>query len=167
VVALESLQEQFQVSANCEIKGRATKLCVPVTKTVVDLGNAPGTYIGPGNDLTPNDYVCYKVKCPKSVIADTLVTDQFDERVLSKIKRSQELCVPAIKGAPATCTEGGDSQACDEYADSDLCAQCCDAASGCRDLCSHAGAGGCANNMENSKCAAAVNAAGCADVCCP
>jgi hypothetical protein len=98
IVDLAALQQEFQLPSTCEIKGKAKKFCVPVGKTVVEPGDAPGSLIGPGNDLSPNDYVCYKVKCPKSSFSDTLVTDQFGERNLVKIKSPKELCVPAVKG---------------------------------------------------------------------
>ena len=65
VVSLAAIQEQFQVPEACQIKGKAAKFCVPVSKTVVELGDAPGSFVSPGTDLTENDYVCYKDEVPE------------------------------------------------------------------------------------------------------
>ncbi len=122
VVTLTAQQGAFQVPANCRIKGKAAEFCVPVSKGVVDPGDAPGTLIGPGQNLSLNDYVCYKVICPKLEVADTFVTDQFNARDLQKIKAPKKICVPAVKGevvaittttststtVPLGCSEGGD-----------------------------------------------------------
>jgi hypothetical protein len=104
VVDLVAIQAQFQLPEDCKIIGKATELCVPVSKTVVDQGTAPGSLIGPGNDLTPNDYICYKMKCPKVAFPDTFATDQFGGRNLQKIKTAVKLCVPAVEGVVATTT---------------------------------------------------------------
>jgi len=102
-VDLTAVQAAFQVPAGCRVKGKGKKFCVPVEKSVTET-DAPGSSIGDGQDLSANDYVCYKMKCPKFVIADTLVTDQFGERNLLKIKTGQEICVPAVKGIVTTTT---------------------------------------------------------------
>ena len=102
-VALIAAQSAFQMPDVCTIKGKAKKFCVPVEKAVTGT-DAPGSLIGAGPDLSAADYLCYKMKCPKIAIADTLATDQFGERDLLKIKTAQEICVPAVKGAVATST---------------------------------------------------------------
>ena len=96
-VTLTALQPGFQAPAGCTIKGKAKKFCVPVEKTVSST-DAPLPPIGPPTVEAAGDYVCYKMKCPKTAVADTLVTDQFGERNLLKIKKSKEICVPAVKG---------------------------------------------------------------------
>jgi len=102
-VSLTAIQGPFQMPAGCTIKGKAKKFCVPVEKTVTGT-DAPGSLIGAGPDLSAADYLCYKMKCPKIPIADTLATDQFGERDLLKIKTAQEICVPAVKGAVTATT---------------------------------------------------------------
>jgi len=94
----------FQAIGDCEIQGRARKICVPVEKTVLSLGTAPGTAIGPGPDLGTSAYICYKTKCRRSAIPDSTFTDQFESRQLTKIKHSREVCVPAVEGMLTTTT---------------------------------------------------------------
>jgi len=96
-VDLTAVQAAFQLPAGCRVKGKAKTFCVPVSKAVTDT-DAPGSFIGEGQDLSANDYLCYKIKCDKTTIADTLVTDQFGERDMQKIKTGGEICVPAVKG---------------------------------------------------------------------
>jgi hypothetical protein len=105
-VTLTALQAEFQVPDGCTIKGKAKKFCVPVGKVVSDT-DAPGSLIGVGQTLNANDYLCYKLKCAQTTIPDTLVTDQFGERNISKIKFAQEICVPAVKGTVTAPIESG------------------------------------------------------------
>ena len=44
------------------------------------------------------DRICYDVKCPKVIIDDQEVTDQFGTRTLTKFK-AKMVCTPAVKGA--------------------------------------------------------------------
>ncbi len=177
VIALTAGQAAFQVPENCELKGKAIKFCVPVHKDVVKLGDAPGSLIGPGQDLSANDYVCYKVKCPKYDIDDTLVTDQFGERNIEKIKFPKEICVPAVKGVattttttlpPNVCPEGGSPEACLGYGQNVDCPTCVAPDQEATDMCNTAyGTLNCNDNQYNNACAGGVNASGCASVCCP
>jgi hypothetical protein len=131
-VTLDAIQLAFQMPENCTIKGKGREFCVPVIKTVV-ASDAPGSQIGPGQDLSLNDYVCYKMKCPKTTHADELVTDQFGVRVLEKIKAPKRICVPAVKGTPPTtipcepdctglqCGDDGCNGSCGDCAAGEIC----------------------------------------------
>jgi hypothetical protein len=92
----------FPLEPGCKIKGKAKQFCVPADKDNVQNSTAPGpdpnyAVETAGQTLT-NDFICYKVKCPKpsAPIADTEVTDQFDTRTLSKFK-VKTICTPAVK----------------------------------------------------------------------
>jgi hypothetical protein len=104
VVDLTAIQIDFQLPDTCTVIGKAKEFCVPVEKSVIDFGDAPGSLIGSGQDLSENDYLCYKIKCAKTTIPDTLATDQFGARALAKIKTAGKLCVPAVKGIVTTTT---------------------------------------------------------------
>ncbi len=106
VVTLDALQDEFRLPADCVIlKGKAVRFCVPTRKEVVDAGNAPVPAVMPATqDLGANDYLCYKIRCPRVSIADTVVTDQFGARPLVRIGAVQEICVPAVKGIVTTTT---------------------------------------------------------------
>lgn len=68
------------------------------------------------------------------------------------------------------CPVGGDPQACIAFAGRPGCADCCASApstSGCADACIAANVFMCAFDAVNTECAAALNAAGCAALCCP
>ena len=104
VVSLGSAEAQFQMPGNCKLAGKAPEFCVAADKTVVDAGNSAGSLIGAGQELTGNGYLCYKIKCPKAVVADALVTDQFGARTLTKIKPASKLCVPTVMGVVTTTT---------------------------------------------------------------
>lgn len=87
---------QFGLEADCRIT-KATKFCVPVTKSVdsAAVNGQPFTVVPfPGQTIL-GDYVCYKIKCTTNV-PDTKVRDQFGTRTLTKFK-AFELCGPAIK----------------------------------------------------------------------
>lgn len=177
VVALTAVQAEFQMPDNCTIKGKGAEFCVPVEKAVIE-SDAPGSFIGAGQDLSNNDYVCYKMKCPKTTHADTLVTDQFGERVVEKIKAPKRICVPAVKGAvtttttttttlPPMCSVAGVPDACYAYVATGACASCCGLDFDCLNLCANAQALSCSDEVFNTQCASAVNDAGCAAECCP
>jgi hypothetical protein len=106
VLDLES--PQFGMDAGC-IVSKAKLFCVPATKAVVSATDrATGNPIAPLSFAaapTPDDRVCYKIRCPAFVeIPDQSVTDQFGSRVVSKLKPSL-ICTPAVKGA-AFCGNG-------------------------------------------------------------
>jgi hypothetical protein len=93
----------FGPAAGCKIS-KAKLFCVPATKTVVsaiDKGVKPPTNITPlpisGPD--PGARVCYQMTCPKPLPPDTEISDQFGNRVVTKLKPAM-LCVPAITGPP-------------------------------------------------------------------
>jgi len=96
---------QFGLEAGCKVSA-AKLFCVPVTKAVREAVNkatkqpiVPQPVSGPD----PGDRLCYRVKCPNSVIPDQLVTDQFGTRTVQKFKAFM-LCTPAVKGAAVTTT---------------------------------------------------------------
>ena len=97
------LNPPFTLDSGCKIKVRATKLCTPVEKELQST-TAPGVQF-PSQELE-NNYLCYKVKCPKAAVADLEVTDQFGTRTLSKFT-TREICSPTVLGAepPFTCTD--------------------------------------------------------------
>jgi hypothetical protein len=91
------------LDAGCKIK-RATKLCVPAAKTVLeaeDRATKPPTPITPRpvDGMSAAGVVCYKVRCPKDQppAGDQTVTDQFAARTLEG-GRLLELCTPIREG---------------------------------------------------------------------
>lgn len=92
----------FPLALGCKIAGKAKQFCVPVDKDNVQESTAPGPdpnyFVASAGQFLQNDFICYKVKCPKPPVAisDTEVTDQFDTRVLTKFKTSM-VCTPAVK----------------------------------------------------------------------
>jgi len=138
IVSLTVEQAAFQMPDDCSIKGKARRFCVPAEKNVVDPGDAPVPAGLPLSTDAAGDYVCYKMKCPKASIADTLVTDQFGERNLANVKSAQEICVPAVKGPAPFCgddfvnavgeeCDGSDDSACLASCNPDCtCAVSCD-----------------------------------------
>ncbi len=181
LVALTAVQAQFQLTGNCRLVGKAAEFCVPVEKTVVNAGDAPGSLIGSGQDLSDNDYVCYKIKCPRQTIPDTTVSDQFSVRGLTRIKTAGKLCVPAVKGVattttttttttslpPPMCPVDGTPVACNAYANVPACTACCGGSVVCATECGNAGVSGCTDMIRNTQCAIQVNAAVCGSDCCP
>ncbi len=88
---------QFGLEAGCKIK-KATKFCVPATKTVksAHVGKTTIVPVPIGGQELSDDYICYSISCPKPVPPDTAVVDQFGRRTLKKFK-AFELCGPAKK----------------------------------------------------------------------
>jgi hypothetical protein len=78
----------------CKIK-KASKFCVPVMKTVVEINSDVTVIPFPGQHLL-EDRICYKIKCEKTDIPATLVVDQFGQRIFDKFKAT-EVCTPAAK----------------------------------------------------------------------
>ena len=78
-------------STGCKL-GNAINYCTPAIKQVTT-SNVPVVPL-PGQNLT-NDFVCYKMKCPKVSLSQG-VADQFGSRTVTKLKQ-QQLCVPAVK----------------------------------------------------------------------
>jgi len=94
-----ALQPAF-ADQGCKIV-RAKFFCAPVEKNNVQVNPPPAFPALGGQDLT-NDFTCYKIKCPTQP-PDTVVTDQFASRTLTKMK-AQLLCTPTYKGVVTTTT---------------------------------------------------------------
>jgi hypothetical protein len=100
---------QYAIETGCKI-GKAQYFCGPAEKTVTSaIDKATGIPIAPlpiyGGPDSTFDRVCYKMKCPEPVSPpDTIVTDQFGTRTLTKYK-TKMICTPAVKGA-AFCGNG-------------------------------------------------------------
>jgi hypothetical protein len=100
---------QFGLDAGCTVS-KAKLFCVPAEKSVVSATDrATGDPITPlpfTTAPTPDDRVCYKVRCPVPAVPlpDQSITDQFGNRVVSKLKASL-ICTPAVKGS-AFCGNG-------------------------------------------------------------
>jgi hypothetical protein len=98
---MDAIQNSFDPTGECQIKGKAALFCVPSEKTLgtFTVDGAPGTALPvPGTTPIP-DIVCYKAKCPVGAIPDHDVVDQFGSRTFSKFKASM-ICAPAFKVAP-------------------------------------------------------------------
>jgi hypothetical protein len=91
VVDLDS--PQLGLEQGCKI-GKAKLFCVPVRKRVVQV--TPSTPMPILGDQQVDDRICYKIKCPTTVIPPKDVVDQFGMRVLTKFRASL-LCTPARK----------------------------------------------------------------------
>jgi len=110
---------QFGLEAGCKI-GKAAHFCVPVTKSVtsLEINKVPTLPLPVYGPPTSEDRICYKVKCPKPLVAlpDQVVTDQFHTRTFSKFNAAM-LCTPAVKGA-SFCGDGviDPGEACDGLA---------------------------------------------------
>ena len=84
---------QLGLETGCKI-GKAKLFCVPVFKRVTQVTpNTPMPIVGDGQ---VDDRLCYKIKCPTTVIPDKDVVDQFGMRTITKFKASL-LCTPARK----------------------------------------------------------------------
>jgi len=73
----------------CQIRVPARMVCVPSNKT-----NVSPVPPGGGATGTPNKFACYKVRCPRAVLPNVAIHDQFGNRSITP-KRSQLLCAPA------------------------------------------------------------------------
>lgn len=91
----------FPDDTNCKISVHSKEFCIPVAKT---------RFFNPGNPKEPpmealvgrdlaNDFLCYKVRCDKPVVAppaSQVVHDQFGPRAVSGF-RTAKVCTPAVK----------------------------------------------------------------------
>lgn len=82
----------------CLVRVPARMLCVPSTKDNV-MPPPPGAPLGP----PANPVLCYKVKCPKAVLAPVAVADQFGSRSVTPAK-AKLLCAPATTPTTVTTT---------------------------------------------------------------
>ncbi len=115
------LSSTFGLEAGCVVSS-AKYFCVPASKTVnsatdvtTGLPIVPLPLYAPP---APSDRICYKIKCPKSVIADQSVTDQFGNRTYPGSKfKAVFMCTPAVQGA-GFCGNGviDPGEACDSPA---------------------------------------------------
>ena len=78
----------------CELVTKAPLLCAPTIKN-----NGDDLLGGP---IPAQDYLCYKVKCPKRDRTTHRVADQFGNRLVV-IGDAQWLCTPAQKSDPLLC----------------------------------------------------------------
>jgi hypothetical protein len=86
---------------SCTIKGRAKKICIPVSKAVTSIED--GSVIPDTSEELSLLRICYKLRCPASVAPSMLVSDQFGSRNVDSFK-AVELCTPAVAGPPPTPT---------------------------------------------------------------
>ncbi len=91
-VDLAALVPAFD-AAGCVVRGGAKEFCVPVAKTVNAIEG--GTDAPFAADSERYARVCYKLQCPKAVLAPELLTDQFGTRTVSGFKTTK-LCTPAV-----------------------------------------------------------------------
>jgi hypothetical protein len=89
----------------CVIKIPGQLLCVATTKTNVTPNPTGGGGTGPAGQ-----FVCYKVKCPKGVLAPVAVSDQFGSRAVQP-GTAKILCAPIATStttttAPPVCGNG-------------------------------------------------------------
>jgi hypothetical protein len=82
---------------------------------------------------------------------------------------SVDACVDvaeALLQPPPVCPVDGSATACEAVSVAGACADCCGGIAGCG-TCFEAVGGSCTSPLDNTDCANAINAAGCADECCP
>jgi hypothetical protein len=94
--SVDLLPEQrppFNFEQGCKLKVPAKLFCIDVDKVNVQPPPPP-----PGAPPGPkaHDYLCYAVKCPKQVLPQLVVTDQFGRRDVF-IKPPKFVCAPAVK----------------------------------------------------------------------
>jgi hypothetical protein len=86
-------------SPGCLVKVPGTLLCVETTKTEIT-----PTPPGGGDDAGPaGRFMCYKVKCPKAVLAPVQWHDQFGDRPVTP-SVPKILCAPEIVAQSTTTT---------------------------------------------------------------
>jgi hypothetical protein len=137
-------------SETCELKKAAFHL----VRSEKDAGDDPRG--GPAKD-----YVCYKAKCTGGLLATQDADSQVGFHTL-EAKKPKLVCLPI-----GVCETGGDDTACQGYGGIGACATCCNGDGACNAACSAADTSSCLNAGQNSNCAAAAIAAGCAHLCCP
>src|SRR5262249_11531888 len=79
----------------CAIRVPAKIACVPSTKTNVE-PSLPAS-----NGPTPNSFVCYKMRCPKTTLPAIDVADQFGNRNVTPTK-SRLVCAPMWSSSTTT-----------------------------------------------------------------
>jgi hypothetical protein len=141
----------------CVIKVPGQLLCVATTKT-----NVVPTPPGGGGTDPAGSFICYKVKCPRSVLAPVTVQDQFGTRTVSP-SPSRMLCAPV---APATTSTTTTTLPCVPAGDNCYGAgtPCCDASLSCRIYGANAGVCFRETCQESADCTAPSVCAG--NQCC-
>jgi hypothetical protein len=89
--------EGLTVETGCTVKVPGKLLCVAAEKS----GVTP-TPPGGGGTGQPNDFVCYKLKCPKGTVPPVSVSDQFGTRTVTP-GTAKFICAP-LGAAPTTTT---------------------------------------------------------------
>ena len=87
--------EQFGEEKDCALVTQGAFFCAPTEK----FSRTSPDGDDPRGQALKSDFLCYKVKCPKSGKRDILVNDQFGQRVLT-VKAAQLLCTPTRKAFP-------------------------------------------------------------------
>ena len=82
----------------CVVKVPAKMACFPATKS--NVAPAPP---GGGGTGTPNAFLCYKVKCPKTTLPTLAGEDQFGNRTVTPTA-AKLVCAPLAGPAPTTTT---------------------------------------------------------------
>ncbi len=82
----------FDQWARCEVRVRATELCLPVEDSLLSY---TGTELAvEGQDLTGGGYICYKARCGRRSLPGVSATDRFGGRLLAPSKTTR-VCTPA------------------------------------------------------------------------
>jgi type 1 fimbria pilin len=90
--------EGLTVEAGCTVKVPGKLLCVAAEKS-----NVTPAPPGGGGTGQPNNFICYKLKCPKGTLPPVAVSDQFGTRTVTP-GTPKLLCAPV---APPTTTTTG------------------------------------------------------------
>ena len=103
VVDLDSAQ--YGLSAGCRL-GRATRYCVPVTRSMqsVTANDGPLSFLNVSGPRL-GDQICYRIKCSGASDGSQEVSDALGHRVVRR-GRARTLCLPAIPGPPVAATAG-------------------------------------------------------------
>ncbi len=128
LVDLTALQDPpFSFEPGCKLKVKAKEFCIPVAKIAKEF-NGPATGVE-GHDIL-DDFICYKLKCPKpddgGVLPpeSLLVIDQFARREVRKFKTAK-LCAPAVKIVEPTTTSTSTTTTTSTTATTTLCVPDC------------------------------------------
>ena len=84
------------VGENCSLKGKAATLCVPASKTNVNVVEPVGSFPDVSGDALTGAVLCYKAKCPSADAPTIQVNDQFGTRNITKGKVAK-ICGPVVE----------------------------------------------------------------------
>jgi Protein of unknown function (DUF1566) len=82
----------------CVVKVPAAMACVPATKS-----NVTPTPPGGGGTGTPNPFLCYKMRCPKTTLPTLAGSDQFGSRTVTP-SAAKLVCAPLAGPSTTTTT---------------------------------------------------------------